>query len=88
MELSKQVGACPSRPDDGELYLADRDHDPKYVGGTSRIANELADILYCVIRLADHFEVDLEEARLSARSAEWNYLHPRATPPWTTPTHP
>jgi len=29
-------------------------HDPKYVGVQTGIANELADILYCVIRLAEH----------------------------------
>ena len=89
MELAKQVGDLARAVLTTEnYYLADRDDDPSYGGGTSRIANELADILYCVIRLADHYEVDLEEAHLSARSAEWNHLHPRTTPPRTTPTRP
>jgi NTP pyrophosphatase (non-canonical NTP hydrolase) len=89
MELSKQVGDLARAVLTTEnYYLADRDKDPKYCGGASRIANELADILYCLIRLADHYEIDLEEAHLSARRAEWSYLHPHVTPPWTTPSEP
>jgi hypothetical protein len=41
-----------------------------------------------VIRLADHYQIDLEEAHLSAREAEWTYLHPGATPPWAKSSAP
>jgi NTP pyrophosphatase (non-canonical NTP hydrolase) len=89
LELSKQVGDLARAVLTTEnYYLADRDKHPAYGRGTSRIADELADILYCVIRLADHYEIDLEQVHLSAREAEWTDLHPGATPPWTKPNAP
>jgi NTP pyrophosphatase (non-canonical NTP hydrolase) len=89
IELSKQVGDLARAVLTTEhYYLADRENDPRYGSGTGRIANELADILYCVMRLADHYEVDLEDAHVSARRAEWHYLNPGVTPPWTATTVP
>lgn len=38
------------------------------------IADELADILYSLIRLADHYGIDLEEAHLEARRNELKSL--------------
>ena len=40
----------------------------------AEIADELADILYCIIRVADHYHVDLEHAHLQARQQELTYL--------------
>jgi hypothetical protein len=64
-------------------YLPDRETDPRYAAGRNRIGNELADILYCVMRAADVYEIDLAEAHLAARAAEWEYLFPGDAPPWT-----
>jgi NTP pyrophosphatase (non-canonical NTP hydrolase) len=89
IELSKQVGDLARAVLTTEsYYLADRENDPKYGGDVGRIADELADILYCVIRIGDYYEIDLEEAHLSARRKEWSYLNPGATAPWTTPEAP
>ena len=35
---------------------------------------ELADILYCLIRIADHYEIDVEAAHVAARRPEVLYL--------------
>jgi len=87
IELSKQVGDLARAVLTTEhYYLPDRESDPSYGGGRDRIADELADILYCALRLADHYGVDLEEAHLTAREAEWRYLHQEGTPPWTAAT--
>lgn len=84
VELSKQVGDLARAVLVTEsYYLADRDNDPKYGGDRGRIANELADILYCLLRLADHYDIDLELAHVSAREAEWTYLYPGEPPPWS-----
>jgi hypothetical protein len=89
MELAKQVGdlAAALLTTEG-YYLADREQDPRYSGGTGRGANERADLFYCILRLADHYEIDLEAAHLSARRPEWTYLHAGAAPPWESPTEP
>jgi NTP pyrophosphatase (non-canonical NTP hydrolase) len=84
IELSKQVGDLARAVLTTEhYYLPDRENDPRYGGHRDRIADELADILYCVLRLADHYSVDLEEAHLTAREAEWRYLKQEGMPPWS-----
>jgi hypothetical protein len=40
----------------------------------SNIADELADILSCVIRVAEHYSIDLESAHIDARRREMRYL--------------
>jgi NTP pyrophosphatase (non-canonical NTP hydrolase) len=59
--------------------LPDREHDPAYETKAEDIADELADVLYCIIRLADYYHVDLEEAHLQARRKEMRYLGKDAT---------
>jgi len=89
MELAKQVGDLAAAVLTTErYYLADREQDPRYGGGTARIGNELADTFYCVLRLADHYDIDLEGAHLSARRAEWSYLYPGSEPPWDSSDEP
>jgi NTP pyrophosphatase (non-canonical NTP hydrolase) len=86
IELSKQVGDLAAAVLTLErYYLPDRESDPRYRTDRSRIANELADILYCLMRIADHYEIDLEAAHLEARAAEWHYLHRDARPPCEAP---
>jgi NTP pyrophosphatase (non-canonical NTP hydrolase) len=84
MELAKQVGDLSKAILTTEgYYLADRDSKPGYQAGADRVANELADILYCLMRIADHYQIDLAEAHVRARTAEWRYVSPDAPIPWT-----
>jgi NTP pyrophosphatase (non-canonical NTP hydrolase) len=83
IELSKQVGDLARAVLTAEhYYLPDREANPSYAADGGGIGNELADILYCVMRVADEYGIDLEAAHLDARRAEWQYLFPGATPPW------
>jgi NTP pyrophosphatase (non-canonical NTP hydrolase) len=75
LELAKQVGDLSRRILSAEgYYLPDRDHRPEYAGQIDDIGDELADILYCLIRISDHYGVDLEAAHLQARRDELQYL--------------
>jgi NTP pyrophosphatase (non-canonical NTP hydrolase) len=75
IELMKQVGDLSKHVMVQErYYLSDRDADPGYVTSTRDIADELADILYCVMRIADHYGVDLVQAHMEARRAELRAL--------------
>ncbi len=75
IELMKQVGDLARRIMTAEhYYLLDREHDPAYATDKEGIADELADVLYCVIRVADHYGIDLEQAHLQARRKELRYL--------------
>lgn len=75
IELMKQVGELSKHVMVAErYYLPDRDADPRYTTTKENIADELADILYCVIRVADYYGIDLEEAHVRARERELEYL--------------
>jgi hypothetical protein len=75
LELAKQGGDLSRRILSAEgYYLPDRDRRPEYAGQIDDIGNELADILYCLIRISDHYGIDLERARLQARRDELHYL--------------
>jgi SAM-dependent methyltransferase/NTP pyrophosphatase (non-canonical NTP hydrolase) len=74
IELTKQVGDLAKRVMVFErYYLPDRDRHPNYRTTSDDIANELADILYCVIRIALYYQLDLEGAFLKARQDELGY---------------
>src|SRR5688572_30118492 len=75
IELAKQVGDLSRAVLTRErYYLQERDSMASYRSDDDRIADELADIFYCVIRLADHYGIDLEQAHLAARGKEWAHL--------------
>ncbi len=75
IELIKQVGDLARQVMMAEsYYLPDRANDAQYATTTERIGDELADILYCVIRLADLYGIDLADAQVSARRRELDYL--------------
>lgn len=75
MELTKQVGDLVRHVMVFEkYYLKDRESDPQYKTDKGRVADELADILYCLIRIADHYQIDLEKTHLQARKRELRYL--------------
>jgi NTP pyrophosphatase (non-canonical NTP hydrolase) len=75
IELMKQVGDLSKHIMMMEkYYLPDRATDPAYMTRANEIGDELADILYCLIRIADHYDIDLEQAHLAARRKELQYL--------------
>lgn len=79
VELAKQVGDLARHVMMAErYYLPDRSPDPRYGADRDVIGDELADILYCLIRIADRYEIDLAQAHLKARRAELSYLHRNA----------
>ena len=79
IELSKQVGDLAKRVLTFErYYLPDRDRHPAYATTIDDIGNELADILYSVIRIALHYEIDLEDAHVRARRDELGYARQAA----------
>jgi NTP pyrophosphatase (non-canonical NTP hydrolase) len=75
LELIKQVGDLAKHILMHErYYLQDRANNPNYRTSVEDIGDELADIMYCVIRIAEHYKIDLEAAHVQARRAEMNYL--------------
>lgn len=62
MELMKQVGdLSKSIMTHEKYYLPSRDLDPKYRTIKENIGDELYDIFFMLIRIADHYEIDLEK---------------------------
>jgi NTP pyrophosphatase (non-canonical NTP hydrolase) len=75
IELMKQVGDLARHIMTIEqYYLPDRATDPNYATTPQEIGDELADILSCVIRVAEHYHIDLEEAHVNARRKELRYV--------------
>jgi NTP pyrophosphatase (non-canonical NTP hydrolase) len=75
IELMKQTGDLARHVMTAErYYLPDRDQNHAYQTTTADIGDELADILYCIIRIAAHYHIDLEQAHLEARRKELRYL--------------
>ena len=71
IELSKQVGdlaKCIMIQEKYYFYSADSEEIKKQIG------DELADILGQVIRIADHYKIDLLEAHVDARKGEASCL--------------
>ncbi|MBU4283649.1 MAG: hypothetical protein KJ968_00950 [Nanoarchaeota archaeon] len=66
IELSKQVGELAKNVMMLEkYYLAKRWQEPQYKDASKEeIANELSDILFIIIRIADLYKIDLEKAHL------------------------
>ncbi|MFA5022305.1 MAG: hypothetical protein WC508_04470 [Patescibacteria group bacterium] len=66
IELIKQVGELGKNVMMLEnYYLADRKNNPSYnLASKAEIGNELSDILFMIIRIANHYGVDLEKAHL------------------------
>lgn len=77
IELQKQVGELAKFVMVQEkYYFADRPKlDKQYETNKEKIGDELADILYAIIRIADHYGVDLVDAHIKARKAEDKFLN-------------
>jgi len=80
MEMMKQVGELAMYMMVAESYYPETSGHmkrAKELGRTSAvdaISDELIDVFSMVIRLADYYEIDLEEAHIRARQEEDNYL--------------
>lgn len=76
IELSKQVGELAKLVMTKEkYYFQEREKiDAQYLATKEKIADELADVLYAVIRIARHYKIDLLEAHIKARQSEDAFL--------------
>ena len=74
IELSKQVGELAKQVMIKEKYYALTDEVPDV---DERLGNEMADVIAQVMRLAMHYNIDLEKAFIEAREDEDNYLKSR-----------
>lgn len=75
IELTKQVGDLAKHVMVIErYYLPDRDQRSDYHTSVEDIGDELADILYCLIRIAEHYQIDLQAAHIRARRNELRYI--------------
>lgn len=74
IELSKQVGELAKQVMLKENYYAFSEDEATV---NERLGNEMADVIAQVMRLADHYEIDLEKAFVEARADEDGYLKSR-----------
>jgi NTP pyrophosphatase (non-canonical NTP hydrolase) len=66
IELSKQVGELSKNIMMYEgYYMAGRDSLPEYQTSKDKIGDELSDILFMVIRIAEHYNIDLEKEHMN-----------------------
>ena len=76
IELAKQVGQLSALVMNREgYYFTDREkQDTKYTATDEKIADELADILFAVVRIADHYGIDLVSTNAKVRKLEDDFL--------------
>lgn len=77
IELAKQVGQLSALVMNREgYYFPEREKiDSKSYGATNeKIADELADIMFAVVRIADHYNIDLVATNVKTRKAEDEFL--------------
>ncbi len=77
IELAKQVGELSALVMNQEqYYFADRNKlNDKYASSKERIADELADIMFAVVRIADHYDINLVETTIKTRKDENDFLN-------------
>jgi len=76
IELSKQIGDLSKLVMSYEGYYPKNRgvQDKQYLATKEKIADELADLLFMTIRIADYYGIDLEKAHIKARKGEDKYL--------------
>lgn len=76
IELAKQVGQLSALVMNREgYYFSEREKlDAKYTATTNKIADELADIIFAVVRIADHYGIDLVSTNVKTRNDEDKFL--------------
>src|SRR3989344_5596145 len=75
IELSKQVGDLSKLVMAYEGYYpkSREKEDKKYLATKEKIGDELADLLFIIIRISDYYQIDLEKAHIDARKGEDEY---------------
>ncbi len=76
IELSKQLGELAKLIMVQEKYYFNNRNETnnQYETNKEKIGDEMADILYALVRLADHYDIDLLQAHIKAREAEDEFL--------------
>jgi len=76
IELAKQVGQLSALVMNREgYYYAERDKESdNYKSSNNNIADELADIMFAVVRIADHYGIDLVSTNVKTRKLEDDFL--------------
>lgn len=74
IELPKQVGELAKQVMIKEKYYSLEGEIPD---NDKHLANEMADVIVQVMRLADYYKIDLEKAFIEAREDEDGYLKSR-----------
>ena len=76
IELAKQVGQLSALVMNREgYYFPDRETlDSKYSSSIEEIADELADVMFAVVRIADHYGIDLVATNIATRKVEDAFL--------------
>lgn len=78
IELVKQVGELAKYVMVVEnYYFPNREKQSGYEANKEKIGNELADVIAQVIRIADHYQIDLVDAHIQARKEEMKSLELR-----------
>ncbi len=63
IELSKQVGDLSKRVMTAEkYYLRSREDSSEYAHSKDEIADELFDLWFCLVRIADYYQIDFAQA--------------------------
>lgn len=74
IELMKQVGELAKNVMVMEgYYMAARDTDSRYQSSKEKIADELSDIFFMTVRIADHYGIDLEKEHLKEMDIAINH---------------
>ncbi len=76
IELAKQVGQLSALVMNREgYYFPEREKlDSKYVSTNEKIGDELVDIMFAVVRIASHYNVDLIDVSAKTRQTEDEFL--------------
>jgi len=76
IELAKQVGQLSAHIMNREgYYFSGREKlDDKYTATNDKIADELADIMFAIVRIADHYGIDLVSTNIKTRKTEDEFL--------------
>ena len=72
IELAKQVGQLSALIMNREgYYYAEREKESdNYKASNDNIADELADVMFAVVRIADHYGIDLVSTNIQTRKLE------------------
>lgn len=76
IELAKQVGQLSALIMNREgYYYAEREKESdNYKASDDNIADELADIMFAVVRIADYYGIDLVSTNIKTRKLEDDFL--------------